>query len=120
MISDIDADGSGNIDFTEFLNMMTVRISDTNSKEDLQKVFRLFDDEKQGAISIKNLRRSFFFQFLVNNIYIIYIFIFLCLVARELGENMEDYELQEMIERADSNKDGLVTFEDFYNIMTKQ
>ena len=35
MISDIDADGSGNIDFTEFLNMMTVRISDTNSKEDL-------------------------------------------------------------------------------------
>ena len=33
---------------------------------------------------------------------------------------MEDYELQEMIERADSNKDGLVTFEDFYNIMTKQ
>ena len=62
MISDIDADGSGNIDFTEFLNMMTVRISDTNSKDDLQKVFRLFDDEKQGVISIKNLRRSFFFS----------------------------------------------------------
>ena len=40
-------------------------------------------------------------------------------VARELGENMEEYELQEMVDRADSNGDGLVTFEDFYNIMTK-
>ena len=32
---------------------------------------------------------------------------------------MEDYELQEMIDRADSNGDGLVTFNDFYKIMTK-
>ena len=61
MISDIDADGSGNIDFPEFLNMMTARISDSNSKEDLQKVFRLFDDDKNGYITIKNLKRSYIY-----------------------------------------------------------
>ena len=33
---------------------------------------------------------------------------------------MDDNELQEMIERADSDGDGLVTLEDFYNIMTKK
>ena len=33
---------------------------------------------------------------------------------------MDDNELLEMIERADSDGDGIVTFEDFYNIMTKK
>jgi Ca2+-binding EF-hand superfamily protein len=77
---------------------MTARISDKDSKEDIEKVFKLFDEEKTGQITIKNLRR----------------------VAKELGETMDDSELQEMIERADSDNDGLVSFEDFYNIMTKK
>ena len=41
-------------------------------------------------------------------------------VARELGETMTDEELQEMVDRADSNGDGAVTMDDFYNIMTKK
>jgi Ca2+-binding EF-hand superfamily protein len=41
-------------------------------------------------------------------------------VAKELGETMDDSELQEMIERADTDGDGLVSFDDFYNIMTKK
>lgn len=98
MISDLDKDGSGAIDFDEFLDMMTARLSDKDSREDINKVFRLFDDEKQGAITIKNLRR----------------------VAKELGETMTDEELLEMIERADSDGDGRVTADDFYNIMTKK
>ena len=36
------------------------------------------------------------------------------------GDNEEDEELQEMIERADSNGDGAVSMDDFYNIMTKK
>lgn len=98
MISDLDADGSGTIEFPEFLNMMTARMSDKDSRDDIEKVFKLFDDEKLNHITIKNLRR----------------------VAKELGETMDDNELLEMIERADSDGDGIVTFEDFYNIMTKK
>ena len=98
MISDLDKDGSGAIDFDEFLDMMTARMSDKDTREDINKVFRLFDDDKTGYISIKNLRR----------------------VAKELGETMTDEELLEMIERADSDGDGQVSAEDFYNIMTKK
>jgi centrin-1 len=98
MISDLDKDGSGAIDFEEFLDMMTARMSDKDTREDINKVFRLFDDDKSGTITIKNLRR----------------------VAKELGETMTDEELMEMVERADSNADGAVTPEDFYNIMTKK
>ena len=71
MISDLDEDGSGTIDFDEFLDMMTARMSDKDSREDIQKVFKLFDDDRSNTISIQNLRR----------------------VARELGETMDDSEL---------------------------
>jgi len=50
MISDLDADGSGQIDFDEFLRLMTARISDKDSREDIRKVFNLFDDEKTGKL----------------------------------------------------------------------
>jgi centrin-1 len=52
MISDLDADGSGQIDFDEFLRLMTARISDKDSREDIRKVFNLFDDEKTGNVSL--------------------------------------------------------------------
>ena len=78
--------------------MMTARMSDKDTREDINKVFRLFDEDNTGFITIKNLRR----------------------VAKELGENISEEELQEMVERADSNADQQVTADDFYNIMTKK
>ena len=41
-------------------------------------------------------------------------------IAKEIGEIIDENELQEMIERADSDGDGYVTFEDFYTILTKK
>lgn len=98
MITDLDKNKSGNIDFEEFLDMMTARMSDKDTREDIDKVFRLFDDDCTGSITLRNLRR----------------------VAKELGETMTDEELQEMIDRADSNGDSAVSMDDFYNIMTKK
>ena len=71
MIRDADQDNSGVIDFPEFLDMMTQRMSDRDPKDELLKAFRLFDDDETGKISFKNLKR----------------------VARELGENMTDEDL---------------------------
>ena len=98
MIGDIDKDGSGEIDFEEFLDMMTAKMSDKDSREDIMKVFNLFDDDQSGKISLRNLKR----------------------VAKELGETMTDAELLEMIERADNDQDGEINFEEFYSIMTKK
>ena len=72
MISDIDKDGNGNIDFQEFLDMMTTKMSEKDSREEILKAFRLFDDEEKGKISFRNLKR----------------------VAKELGENMTDEEVR--------------------------
>lgn len=57
MISDLDADGNGTIDFEEWLTLMTKRCSDKDSRANINKIFALFDDERTGFISTKNLRR---------------------------------------------------------------
>eukprot|EP00979_Chaetoceros_neogracilis_P014509 scaffold4677_cov232-Chaetoceros_neogracile.AAC.1 len=98
MISDIDRNGTGDINFDEFLDLMTVKLGDNDSEEEVRKVFNLFDDDKTGYITIQNLKR----------------------VAKDLNENMSDADLLEMIERADSDQDGQINFEDFYSIMTRK
>ena len=97
MIRDIDKDGSGTIDFEEFLTMMTVKMGQRDSKEEMGKAFRLFDDDETGRISFKNLKR----------------------VAKDLGENLTDEELQEMVDEADREGTGEVSLDDFMRIMKK-
>jgi len=48
-ISDIDKSGSGTIDFSE-LEMMTVKMSERDSREEILKAFRLFDDDETGTV----------------------------------------------------------------------
>ena len=57
MIGDIDKDNDGSIDFEEFLDMMTAKMSDKDTREDIQKVFNLFDDDQTGRITLRNLKR---------------------------------------------------------------
>jgi len=97
MIADIDKSGDGNIDIEEFMTMMTVKMGQRDSKEEMMKAFRLFDDDESGKISFKNLKR----------------------VAKDLGENMTDEELQEMIDEADREGTGEVSLDDFMRLMKK-
>jgi centrin-1 len=46
MIADIDKDGNGTIDFEEFLQMMTAKMGERDSREEILKAFRLFDDDE--------------------------------------------------------------------------
>lgn len=98
MISDLDADGNGTIDFDEWFNLMTKRVNDKDSRANINKIFALYDDERTGFLSVKQLRR----------------------VALELNEDVSEAELQELITRADVDKDGLVSEEEFYTILTRK
>lgn len=57
MIVDLDTDGNGTIDIGEWISLMTKRVNDKDTRANINKIFSLFDDERTGYISIKNLRR---------------------------------------------------------------
>lgn len=98
MIADLDADGSGQLEFGEWLHLMTNRVTEKDTRASMDKIFALFDYEKVGAISVDNLKK----------------------VAKDLGENIDDRELKEMFNRADSNGDGVIDSDEFYTVMTRQ
>jgi len=154
MIADIDLDASGTIDFEEFVEMMTGKMGDRDSPEEIRRVFKLFDDDETGKISFRNLKRvrvlrerrslgQCLSRGLANPA--VTSTVRQCpaeflrasrgvhfsstppptthpapgyQVARELGENMTDEELQEMINKADLDGDGEVSEEEFLRIMT--
>merc|ERR1711865_432996 len=91
MISDIDSDGNGTVEFQEFLEMMTGKMGEKDTREDIVKVFKLFDDDNTNKISFRNLAR----------------------VAEELGESIDDEELQDMINQADRDGDGEINIDEF-------
>ena len=88
----------GRLNFEEFLKVVGPRLRDKGSREEVYKVFKLFDEDNTGRISFKNLRK----------------------IAAEVGESISDDELHEMIGEADRTGDGLITFEDFYRVMKKR
>lgn len=97
MIADADKDGSGMIEYPEFLELMTIKLGTRDGREEMIKAFRLFDDDETGKISFKNLKR----------------------VAQELGEKISDEELHEMIEEADRDGDGEISQDEFLHVMKK-
>uniref|UniRef100_A0A8C3HDG1 EF-hand domain-containing protein n=1 Tax=Chrysemys picta bellii TaxID=8478 RepID=A0A8C3HDG1_CHRPI len=95
IVSEVDKEGSGKINFDSFLYAMTQKMSEPESREDILKAFKLFDDNGTGKISFQNLKR----------------------VAGEIGENLTDEELQEMIDEADVDGDGEVNEQEFLRII---
>jgi len=95
MIQESDRDGSGTICFDTFQAVMAAKMANRDPRDESLKSFRLFDDDETGTISLKNLRR----------------------VAKELGENMTDDELQEVIDFCDKDGRGEISQDDFVRLM---
>nr|XP_027193895.1 caltractin-like [Dermatophagoides pteronyssinus] len=86
------------IDFEMFIDSICACLGNRESKEGIRRIYNLFDDDKTGYITLKNLKR----------------------VCENLGEMITDDELHEIITRVDSTGEGHITFEDFYAIMMKK
>jgi Ca2+-binding EF-hand superfamily protein len=100
--AEVDKDKSGYIDLDEFITMLVGPNQDTDSREDIRKVYQLFLGEEGGRmnskIQLQHLRS----------------------IARELNEQMSDEELLHLMQVADNDRDGAVDFEEFYQVMTRK
>lgn len=95
MVHDVDPNNTGSVDYPQFLEIMTERYAERNPEEEILKAFQLFDDDHTGRVSLKNMKR----------------------VARELGENLSEDELQAMIDEFDRDQDGEISSDEFMYIM---
>merc|ERR1711998_232796 len=99
MVSDVDKDGNGTIEFAEFLSMMTAKMARTASEEEIAKCFKLFDHDATGMITLKNL-------FHARSI---------------LGmDDVSDAQLENMLNQADRAKRGAISLADFIRLMRKK
>jgi centrin-1 len=95
---ELDKEVTQKVDYDEFIRVMTPRMGEKDSREEINKIFRLFDSDGSGKIGLRNLKR----------------------VAQELGEALGEDELQEMIDEADRDGDGLINPDEFYRVMRRR
>merc|ERR1719247_1638882 len=90
-----DREETGYIGFESFEEIMIQRYANQDPMDEIRKAFELFDEDKRGKISFRNLRR----------------------IARDLGEKLSDEELRGMIDEFDQDQDGEISTEEFVHIM---
>ena len=83
---------------TDFFEIMRDKMQEKGSKEEIMKIFQLFDDEHTGRITLRNLKR----------------------IAMEIGDPATEDELREMIAEADRDGDGALNFDEFYRVMKRR
>ncbi|EPY78777.1 troponin C, skeletal muscle-like protein [Camelus ferus] len=92
IIEEVDEDGSGTIDFEEFLVMMVRQMKEDakgKSEEELAECFRIFDRNADGYIDAEELAEIF----------------------RASGEHVTDEELESLMKDGDKNNDGRIDFD---------
>ena len=96
LIDEVDVDGSGTVDFPEYLAMMARKMKDTGTEREIKAAFNVFDKDGNGFIGASELRE----------------------VMKSMGEKCSMAEAEEMIREADQDGDGHVSYEEFLKMMT--
>ncbi len=98
LLSSVGKQHATHVTLLDFEQMMIPKLASRNSKEEIYKIFRLFDPEDTGYITFKMLK----------------------IACQELGEGFSDDDIMEMITEADMDQDGKISFPEFHRIMKKR
>lgn len=95
IISEVDPSHKGAIDLEHFSDLIQSKMAEREQIDQIQTAFDMLDFDKTGKISFKNLKQ----------------------IAKDLGENLTDQEIREMLGEADTNNDGEISFEEFVGLV---
>lgn len=95
----MDANGNGSIEFDELVELMLSEMNEqvVFNQDQLMKVFKAFDRDGNGVISAAELAGQ----------------------MAKMGQPLTYHELTEMMQEADVNSDGVISFNEFAHIMAK-
>ena len=96
MIKEVDKDANGTIEFDEFVQMMIKKRK--QSELEMKDAFASLDRNKNGYISVEDLRHSF-----------------AC-----MGEQLSSEEIALLLEEIDEDGDGYINFQEFLKLMYKE
>nr|BAN00003.1 photoactivatable calcium indicator PA-TNXL [synthetic construct] len=98
IIEEVDEDGSGTIDFEEFLVMMVRQMKEDakgKSEEELANCFRIFDKDANGFIDIEELGE----------------------ILRATGEHVIEEDIEDLMKDSDKDNNGRIDFDEFLKMM---
>jgi len=91
----VDKDGNGLLDFKEFIDLMDGNCLCTNNDTEIEELFQLFDVNKDGFITEKEISG----------------------VLKSLGEKVRKKDIRKMIKAGDKNKDKQISFNEFKDMI---
>lgn len=96
MIESVDDNGDHEIDFQEFLILMSSKKGNNDDPDkELRDAFRVFDEDGNGTISRSELKK----------------------LMKNLGQALSDAELDAMMDEVDTDGNGEIDFEEFKSMM---
>ena len=96
MIKELDQNGSGAIDFNEFIGLVK-KVNDTeevDEEEAVIRAFRTFDKDRNGYLDCREFKY----------------------ILTRLGDRFTEEEANEIFKEADLNHDGRIEYEEFVNM----
>ncbi len=95
MIAEVDKDGNGVIDFSEFVELMSKRSKENDIEDEVINAFKVFDKDGQGQISCQELYH----------------------IMTTLGDKLTEEEVEEMLREGDLDGNGFINYEEFVRMM---
>jgi len=101
IVDDMDSNHNGVIDFPEFGRLIEAyppKAGGLETLEDFVTAFRALDHDRDGLITGAEIRTA----------------------VEAMGMTITDEELQETIEEADANRDGVINYEEFASMLIRR
>jgi Ca2+-binding EF-hand superfamily protein len=97
IVAEYDVEETGGISFLEFMKAMDTKPFRNETKKEIAAIFKKYDRDNKNYLTLDDFKE-------INN---------------HVKENLDEETLKMMLEKADSNKDGRVEFQDFYSVMVR-
>ncbi|VUC23483.1 unnamed protein product [Clonostachys rosea] len=95
IIDEADLDNNGALEFSDFVRLMSDKVKPTSLDDELIDVFRMLDRNGDGRVSKEELREA----------------------MAVLAKGVSEADLNEMLQAADEDDDGHISYEEFVKVM---